>query len=258
MSKLFIKFRDSSLFVVVTIIFPVIAVVATILIYLNSEILRDQSAQHRLELSSLQSRVNEKDAQIVLLNEQIKQKSIQSEILKSQVELLQKINTHHDKISKIDILAVEDKITTKQNEINELNRKLSALEDIKNQFGNAGNISETISNLRSNIDKLELENVSLTNRINIYEPNYPTLSTFELKEGNSKTLLNGKLTIGLVDAYGTWGYIYLSSLGEVLYELEDIRPGKNISIVIQGSHFVIVLDSITEKSAVFTLLNSGK
>lgn len=92
MQESFRKFRDSGWFVVITTIFPVAAVVATVLLYLNAEALRNQATAHRTEITSYQNRVAEKDAQIVLLNEQIKQKTTQAEILQSQVELLQKVN----------------------------------------------------------------------------------------------------------------------------------------------------------------------
>ena len=255
MPERFKEFRESSLFIVVTIVFPVAAVVATILIYMNSEVLRDQSAQHRIEISSLEGRISEKDSQIILLNEQIKQKSTQAEILKSQVELLQKINIHHSTLHEIDVKDKNDEIAFSISTIKELKRKLLAFQDLKTQFGKAGEIAETISNHRQKIDNLKEENSSLVGRLSVYEPNRPNLAIEEIIEGKSVTLLNGKLTIGLVDSYGSWGYINVSSLSDVLLEREEVRPGKNVTIEVNGTIYILIVNAITQKAVNISLLS---
>lgn len=258
MTNAFHNFRESNLFVVITTIFPVAAVVATVLLYMNADALRDQAAQHRIEISSLESRIEEKNAQVVLLNEQIKQKSTQVEILKSQVELLQKVNAHHATLEAIKLQERDKKLAVALAEVSELEGRLTAFEDLKSKFGRAGEIASTISKLRATVEELKKANHSLLDRVAVYEPNHPVLATAEISEGNSETLLNGKLTIGLIDAYGTWGYINVSNLGKVLLDREDIRPGKNIPIRINNSLYVLVINSITEKSIGITLLAGGK
>jgi len=254
----FHNFRESNLFVVITTIFPVAAVVATVLLYLNADALRDQAAQHRIESSNLESRIDEKNAQIVLLNEQIKQKSTQVEILKSQVELLQKVNTHHTTLEAIKLQESDKKLADALAKVSGLEGKLAAFKDLKSQFGQAGEIASTISSLRANVEELEKESQSLLDRVAVYEPKHPVLTSAEIFEGKSKTLLNGKLTIGLIDAYGTFGFIVASNLGNVLMNRREISAGKNISIRINNSLYTLVIDSITEESIGITLLAGGR
>lgn len=258
MSEAFDKFKKSTTFVVVTTVFPVVAVVATVMIYINSEALRDQASQHKLEILSARSRIEDKSAQILLLNEQIKQKTTQAEILKSQVELLQKVNTHHNTLSNIEIGAREKKIKQVSEKVVSLQSQINAFESLSSKFGNAGKIAETISDLRIEIKDLRMENRLLADQIAIYEPSNPVVQKSDINEGGATTFLNGNLTVGLEDAYGTWGYINISNLAKVVFEREEIRPGKNISIVVQGVEYVIVVDSITEKSIGVSLLKGAR
>lgn len=256
MKTAFQKFRDSVWFVVITTIFPVVAVVASVLIYLSAEALRDQAAQHRIEILNLESRVDEKNAQIILLNEQIKQKSTQVEILNSQVELLQKVNTHHETLGLVELQERNKELDEQRKEIDELEGKLAAFSELKTKFGRAEEIASTISSLRAEIAKLSETNKTLSNRLAIHEATYPVLATTQISEGDSETLLNGKLTIGLIDAYGSWGYINVSNLDKVLLERAQIRPGKNIPILVNDTKYVLVINSITEQFVELTLLIS--
>lgn len=258
MKQALIRFRNSQLYIWMVIIVPVVTGVSSVMLYLSAEALRDQAAQHQVDYSSLQNRVNEKDAQIILLNEQIKQKFTQVEILKSQVELLQKVNKHHESLALIDKGEVEAKLSAQIANVNDLQTKLNAFKQLGSKFGQANEIAEVIASLESDL-KISYEEIKLLkSKLEIYEPNFPQLAVESLDEGSSVTLLNGSLTVGLIDAYGSWGYINVSSFDEVIHDRGEIRPGKNIAINLKNITYVLIIDSITEKSIKFSLFSRGE
>ncbi|PTO52321.1 hypothetical protein CWN94_18235 [Vibrio splendidus] len=255
MGEAFKKFRESNWFVIITTVFPVATVVASVLLYFNADALRDQAAQFNVDISNLQNRVHEKDAQIILLNEQIKQKTTQAEILKSQVELLQKVNKHHEDLFLIEKKEVESKLAKKEAEVKELAGRLSAFKVLNEKFGKADEIAETLSSLEADLNRANAEKLKLQDKLSIYESDYPIVSTELVKEGQSKSFLNSSVTVGVIDAYSTWGYVNISNFDQVLFDREEIRPGKNIPIILSEVTYVLTVDEITDDSVTFSLLS---
>lgn len=251
----FSKFKDSTIFIVVATLLPIASIIVAVLLYFNADALRDQTAEYNVNLSSYKNRVNEKDAQIILLNEQIKQKTTQVEILKSQVELLQKVNQYHEDLSLIDIKAIELKLVEKEILEKQLTSQLNAYKQLNEKFGEVSEIVTTISDLEIALDKVKSDNTILIEKISIYEPEQPLLAKELIKVGSSISFLNGNITVGVVDAYRTFGYINISSFDQLLYEREEIRPGKNIAIQLEEVTYVIIIDSITNDSVTFSLLS---
>ncbi|EGA64410.1 hypothetical protein [Vibrio brasiliensis] len=255
MSEAFKKFRESNWFVIITTVFPVATVVASVLLYFNADALRDQAAQFNIDISNLQNRVHEKDAQIILLNEQIKQKTTQSEILKSQVELLQKVNKHHEDLSLIERNTVELSLREQEKQVAELTGRLNAFKVLNDKFGKAEEIASTLSRLDSDLNKANTDNEKLREKLAIYEAESPVLSTETIEEGQSKSFLNNTITVGVIDAYSSWGYVNISNFDNLLLEREEVRPGKNIPIVLEEVTYVLTVDSISGDSIRFSLLS---
>lgn len=229
--------------------------ITSVLLYFNADALRDQAAQFNINMSNLQNRVYEKDAQIILMNEQIKQKTTQVEILKSQVELLQKVNKHHEDLSIIDRSSIELSLKEKEKQVTELTGRLNAFKVLHDKFGKADEIALALSKLNSDLNKANADNEKLKDKLAIYEAKSPVLSTETIKEGQSKSFLNERITVGVIDAYSSWGYVNISNFDDLLYERIEVRPGKNIAIVLEEVTYVLTVDSISGSSIRFSLLS---
>lgn len=247
MKEIIERFKKSNLFFVVSVIFPIIAVIVSVMLWINTK---------QLEILShgYQNQIKNKEGQIALLNGEINQYKTQLGSRKSEVELLTKLVDHSESLKKVELLEKDNEIKKLQDEKSFLTKKITALEEIKSEFGDAKKIAETIAGLKQKIDTLADENTKLKSKIDIYEPKSEIIKNKIINEGNSINLLNNNLTIGVEDAYGTWGYINVSSKNEILYEREEVRPGINVPINIKDSLYTLSVLSITKESITFSLL----